>query len=101
VKLQLLNSCLMYIMKPCNATQAVSRSVVDEGTVVRLPLNVYDLARRIRRISLDIAESGARYGNKPTAEEVAAAVKLPAEKVQKILQVCFAWALWVCFSLAV
>jgi DNA-directed RNA polymerase sigma subunit (sigma70/sigma32) len=88
-------------MEPCNATQAVSRSVVDEGTVVRLPLNVYDLARRIRRISLDIAETGARYGNKPTAEEVAAAVKLPAEKVQKILQVCLPGRPWVCLALAV
>jgi len=61
--------------------QAVSRAVADQGRTIRVPVHMHDQIRRYvdtrRRLSQE-------EGRNPTLEEMAEAMEMPVEKVQRI-----------------
>ena len=58
--------------------QAVTRSISDQGRVVRLPVHLHEQLARVRKVEEELCES---LGRTPTAEEVAAHSSLSFKKL--------------------
>ncbi len=58
--------------------QAVTRSISDQGRVVRLPVHLHEQLARVRKVEEELCES---LGRTPTAEEVAAHCSLSFKKL--------------------
>lgn len=65
--------------------QAMHKLCVEEGMIVRLPSNVYDLAKRIQR---EEAQAICETGRSPTPEELASALQISPEQVRTTQQAC-------------
>lgn len=64
--------------------QAVTRAVADQARTIRLPVHMYDELSRFTRIGRQLMEE---LGREATDEELAAAMKLPAEKVRELRKI--------------
>jgi RNA polymerase primary sigma factor len=64
--------------------QAVSRAVADQGRTIRLPTYIDDKVRKLYRIS---GHYEKEWGREPTPQDLAAAMQLPPDQVQLLLQV--------------
>ena len=58
--------------------QAVTRSISDQGRVVRLPVHLHEQLARVRKVEEELCE---KLGRTPTAEEVAAHSSLSFKKL--------------------
>ena len=58
--------------------QAVTRSISDQGRVVRLPVHLHEALAKVRRVEDELAES---LGRVPTPMEVASAADMPYAKL--------------------
>ena len=62
--------------------QAITRAIADQARTIRLPVHIIEhinqLTRTVRRLVHEL-------GREPTAEEIAATMKLPLDKVRSIL----------------
>ena len=58
--------------------QAVTRSISDQGRVVRLPVHLHEALARVRKVEEELAES---LGRLPTTSEVAAASEMSYSKL--------------------
>ena len=66
--------------------QTITRAIADQARTIRLPVHINDRIREIYKANRDLEQ---HLGRVPTAEELAAAVKMDPEKIQYILQVSF------------
>ena len=62
-------------------TQAVTRSVANQGRPIRLPVHLADQAHRVARAEVDLSEA---LGRTVTDEELAEAANVPLDRVQTI-----------------
>jgi RNA polymerase primary sigma factor len=62
--------------------QAVSRSLSDYSHTIRIPVHMVDLANKLTRT---IADLGRQLGRRPTEDEIATHMAVPAAKVQMVL----------------
>ena len=62
--------------------QAISRSLSDKAKLIRLPVYMNDLVLRYKRVANKLTQ---KYHRKPTVSEIAITMKLPVEKVKKII----------------
>jgi RNA polymerase primary sigma factor len=60
--------------------QAISRGLADRSRSIRLPVHVAEMLNRMRRTESDLSRE---LGREPTDEEVAAALGVDAEQVQR------------------
>lgn len=65
--------------------QSLSRCVVNQSRVVRVPVHVHDIAAKINKVRTRLAETPGRH-SPPTFEEVGAELGLPAAKVRVYLK---------------
>lgn len=63
--------------------QAIERALVNQIRVVRLPVYV---AEKVKKYSRTVREMTQRDGREPVAEEIARAMKLPAQEVRALSQ---------------
>ena len=63
--------------------QGVNRSVLNHAGVIRVPLHTREKMRKILAVKAALWQ---RNGQEPTAEEIAAACQLPADKVTELLE---------------
>lgn len=64
--------------------QAIQRSISEKGRTIRLPVHISEVVYK----SVRTAREWTRiYGRKPSTEELAGAVGLPADRVQRILEI--------------
>jgi len=61
--------------------QAVTRSISDQGRVVRLPVHLHEALARVRKVEEELSES---LGRSPTAQEVAAQSGLSFSKLTSL-----------------
>lgn len=61
--------------------QAVTRSISDQGRVVRLPVHLHEQLARVRKVEEELSES---LGRAPTAEEVASHCSLSHKKLASL-----------------
>jgi RNA polymerase primary sigma factor len=64
--------------------QAMTRAVADQARTIRIPVHMVETINKLVRISRELVQE---TGREPTAEELAARVDLPVDKVQKVLKV--------------
>ncbi len=64
--------------------QAITRGIFDQSRTIRIPVHVFETARKLFRISNELSR---QIGRDPTAEEIAEASKLPLSKVRQVLKV--------------
>ncbi|BAU83014.1 RNA polymerase sigma factor rpoS [Streptomyces laurentii] len=63
--------------------QAMSRALADQARTIRVPVHVVELINRVVRVQRSILQE---YGHEPTAEEVAARLDLPPERIGEVLR---------------
>jgi RNA polymerase primary sigma factor len=64
--------------------QAMTRAVADQARTIRIPVHMVETINKLVRVSRELVQEN---GREPTAEELAARVDLPVDKVQKVLKV--------------
>ena len=65
--------------------QSISRALYNSSRTIRLPINVQDLATKIRRTMHTLT---AAYGRPPTLEELSIELDLPCERITETLVSC-------------
>jgi RNA polymerase primary sigma factor len=64
--------------------QAVSRSLTDQSRTIRVPVHMIEIINKIVRTSRQMLNE---IGREPTPEELAEKLRVPLEKVRKVLKV--------------
>ncbi|MBL8633058.1 MAG: sigma-70 family RNA polymerase sigma factor [Myxococcales bacterium] len=64
--------------------QAITRGIFDQSRTIRIPVHVFETARKLFRITSELSKQN---GRDPTPEEIAEASKLPIGKVRQVLKV--------------
>jgi RNA polymerase primary sigma factor len=64
--------------------QSVQRAVMNTSRTIRLPVQVWDMEARIRRVEQEVEASS---GREPTEGELAAALEVPVAEVRRIREV--------------
>jgi RNA polymerase primary sigma factor len=63
--------------------QSITRSIADQSRVIRLPVHVADLLRKIRSVSRAL---GRELGRDPLIDEIAGRMNMPPEKIRHALE---------------
>ncbi|MCL6439965.1 MAG: sigma-70 family RNA polymerase sigma factor [Thermoleophilum sp.] len=63
--------------------QAITRALADQSRTIRIPVHMVERLNKVLRARRDLAQ---KLNRDPTAEEVAEAVEMPAEKVEELLK---------------
>ena len=64
--------------------QAVTRAIADQSRTIRVPVHMGDQINKLLRISHRLTQE---LGHKPTSEELAEAMEIPARKAEEMLRV--------------
>ena len=64
--------------------QAITRAIADQARTIRIPVHMVETINRLVRTSRFLLQS---LGREPTAEEIAAEMELPAERVREIMKI--------------
>jgi RNA polymerase primary sigma factor len=62
--------------------QSVTRSIADQGRLIRLPVHRWEKINRMRRISQELTQE---LGRKPTAAEIAEELETPLQKMESLV----------------
>lgn len=64
--------------------QAITRAIADQARTIRIPVHMVETINKVKKVSSQLLH---KNGHEPTAEEIAAELELPAEKVREIMRV--------------
>lgn len=64
--------------------QAITRAIADQARTIRIPVHMIETINKLIRTSRQLVQE---IGREPTPEEIAVEMKLPVEKVRKILKI--------------
>ncbi len=64
--------------------QAITRAIADQARTIRIPVHMIETMNKLIRTSRGLVQE---LGREPTTEEIAASMKLPVEKVRKIMKI--------------
>jgi RNA polymerase primary sigma factor len=64
--------------------QSMSRAIADQARTIRLPLHVLDVIKKLHRANRALTQ---KLGREPLIEELAAELKLPAERVLELQRI--------------
>ena len=64
--------------------QAITRSIADQARTIRIPVHMIETINKIVRTSRGMLNE---LGREPTPEELAEVMKMPVDKVQKVLKI--------------
>jgi RNA polymerase primary sigma factor len=64
--------------------QAITRAIADQARTIRIPVHMIETMNKLIRTSRALVQD---LGREPTTEEIAATMKLPVEKVRKIMKI--------------
>jgi RNA polymerase primary sigma factor len=63
--------------------QSITRAIADQARTIRIPVHMVETINRLKKIHQELVQ---KTGHEPTVQEIAEAVKMPVQKVTKILQ---------------
>ncbi|MCL6584831.1 MAG: RNA polymerase sigma factor RpoD [bacterium] len=63
--------------------QAITRAIADQARIIRIPVHMTETITRLIRASTALSQE---LGRQPTAEEIAARLHIPVDKVSKALE---------------
>ena len=64
--------------------QAITRAIADQARTIRIPVHMVETINKVIRVSRQLLQE---LGHDPSAEEIAAEMRLPVEKVRDILKI--------------
>jgi len=64
--------------------QAITRAIADQARTIRIPVHMIETMNKLIRTSRALVQD---LGREPTTEEIASTMKLPVEKVRKIMKI--------------
>ncbi len=64
--------------------QAITRAIADQARTIRIPVHMVETINKVKKISSQLLH---KNGHEPTAEEIAAELEMPIEKVREIMRV--------------
>ena len=64
--------------------QAITRAIADQARTIRIPVHMVETINKVIRVSRQLLQE---LGHDPTAEEIAEAMNMPAERVREILKI--------------
>ena len=64
--------------------QAITRAIADQARTIRIPVHVVETINKVIRVSRQLLQE---LGHDPSAEEIAAEMGMPVEKVREILKI--------------
>jgi RNA polymerase primary sigma factor len=64
--------------------QAITRAIADQARTIRIPVHMIETMNKLIRTSRGLVQD---LGREPTTEEIASTMKLPVEKVRKIMKI--------------
>jgi RNA polymerase primary sigma factor len=64
--------------------QAITRAIADQARTIRIPVHMIETMNKLIRTSRALVQD---LGREPSTEEIAATMKLPVEKVRKIMKI--------------
>ena len=64
--------------------QAITRAIADQARTIRIPVHMVETINKVIRVSRQLLQE---LGHDPTAEEIAAEMNMPVDKVRDILKI--------------
>ena len=64
--------------------QAITRAIADQARTIRIPVHMVETINKVKKVSSQLLHQN---GHDPTAEEIAAALDMPVDKVWEIMRV--------------
>ncbi len=64
--------------------QAITRAIADQARTIRIPVHMVETINRVKKASSQLLH---KNGHDPSAEDIAAEIKMPVEKVREIMRV--------------
>ncbi|MBI5181623.1 MAG: RNA polymerase sigma factor RpoD [Nitrospirae bacterium] len=64
--------------------QAITRAIADQARTIRIPVHMIETINKLIRTSRHLVQE---LGREPTPEEIASEMKLPIDKVRKVLKI--------------
>ena len=64
--------------------QAITRSIADQARTIRIPVHMVETINKVKKTNSQLLH---KNGRDPTAEEIAAELDMPVDKVREILRV--------------
>ncbi len=64
--------------------QAITRSIADQARTIRIPVHMVETINKVKKVSSQLLH---RNGHEPTADEIAAELEMPVDKVREIMRV--------------
>ena len=64
--------------------QAITRAIADQARTIRIPVHMVETINKVKKVSSQLLH---KNGHEPTAEEVAAELDMPVDKVREIMRV--------------
>ncbi len=64
--------------------QAITRAIADQGRTIRIPVHMVETINKVKKTNSQLLH---KNGRDPTAEEIAAELDMPVDKVREILRV--------------
>ena len=64
--------------------QAITRAIADQARTIRIPVHMVETITRVKKVSSQLLH---KNGHEATAEEIAAEINMPADKVREIIRI--------------
>ena len=64
--------------------QAITRAIADQARTIRIPVHMVETINKVKKVSSQLLH---RNGHEPTADEIAAELDMPVDKVRGIMRV--------------
>ena len=64
--------------------QAITRAIADQARTIRIPVHMVETINRVKKVSSQLLH---KNGHEPSADEIAAELDMPVDKVREIMRV--------------
>ena len=64
--------------------QAITRAIADQARTIRIPVHMVETINKVKKVSSQLLHQN---GHEPTADEIAAELDMPVDKVREIMRV--------------
>lgn len=64
--------------------QAITRSIADQARTIRIPVHMVETITKVKKVSSQLLH---KNGHDPSADEIAAELDMPAEKIREIMRI--------------
>lgn len=64
--------------------QSITRAIADQGRTIRIPVHMHERINKLRRTERSLLQE---LGRRPTPEEIAEDMAIPADKVREVLRI--------------